>query len=85
MKQEIARIEAQNEGKELRLWLPNACPAAKEHWHRVQQRIWLESKGKRGPKDCCEELGLPRWPTSEKQRKALDEGREKFGKVIDPP
>ena len=39
---ELARIEAQNQGKELRPWMRDACPAASEHWGRVQQRIALD-------------------------------------------
>jgi len=39
---ELTRIEAQNQDKELRPWMRDACPAASEHWGRVQQRIALD-------------------------------------------
>jgi hypothetical protein len=55
---EIERIELLNQGKELRPWERDACPAAKEHWRRVQQRIALESNGRRGPTHCLDEFNL---------------------------
>lgn len=55
---EIERIECENAGKELRPWELDACPAARQHWTRVQQRIWLVSGGQRGPTNCCAELGI---------------------------
>lgn len=42
----IARIGNENPVGELRPWELDACPAASEHWGRVQQRIALgEYKG----------------------------------------
>jgi hypothetical protein len=38
---ELARIERDNPDGELRPWHRDACPAALEHWGRVQQRIAL--------------------------------------------
>jgi hypothetical protein len=40
---ELARIERQNQGKELRPWMRDACPAASEHWGLTQQR-WVLKK-----------------------------------------
>lgn len=82
---EIERIEFENAGKELRPWERDACPAAKEHWHRVQQRIWLETKGKRGPKECCEELDLPSWPQSAESQKNWQRSRQKRWGGVNPP
>jgi hypothetical protein len=39
---ELARIERENPDKELRPWMRDACPAASEHWGKVQQRIALD-------------------------------------------
>lgn len=54
---EIARIERENEAGELRPWVRDACPAASEHWRRIQQRIAL-SRSNPQTALCCESLNL---------------------------
>jgi hypothetical protein len=57
VKAEIAKLEAANRGTELRPWIRDACPAAVEHWGRLQQRIAL---GNPRPHNalCCADLNL---------------------------
>lgn len=66
---EIAKLEAANKGKELRPWVRGACPAALEHWGRIQQRIAL-GKSKPHAEPCCASLNL------EKSTRALSEKQE---------
>jgi hypothetical protein len=64
---ELARIEAQNEGKELRPWMRDACPAASEHWGLTQQRIALE--GGNLNRACLVKLGVTPPKRSESQKR----------------
>jgi len=54
---ELARIERQNQGKELRPWMRDACPAASEHWGLTQQRIALNHPNPQNTA-CCQSLNL---------------------------
>jgi hypothetical protein len=51
--QEIARIERENPAGELRPLDRDACPAASEHWGRVQQRIALSHPNSQRM-ECCQ-------------------------------
>lgn len=65
---EIARIESANPVGELRPWMRDACPAASEHWGRVQQRIALE--GRDLSRACLKDLDIAAPERSEAQKKA---------------
>jgi hypothetical protein len=65
---EIARMEAENPVAELRPWMRGACPAASEHWGRVQQRIALD--GRDLSRACLKGLDIVPPERSEAQRKA---------------
>ena len=54
---QIARIERENVDKELRPWGYKPCPAASEHWERIQQRIALTQYNPQTAL-CCESLNL---------------------------
>ena len=54
---EILRIETENPVGELRPWEKDACPAAKGHWGRVQQRIALSNPNPQ-KLACCDSLNL---------------------------
>ena len=66
---EIARIEGENPVGELRPWQKDACPAAWEHWKRVQQRIAL-SHANPQQMACCGSLNLDPPARSEAQKAA---------------
>jgi hypothetical protein len=74
---EIAAIERQNTGKELRPWEPDACPAASQYWGLIQQRIALQ-----GPAParaaCCDSLDLDAPERSEAQKRASEAGGRRF-------
>jgi hypothetical protein len=65
---EIARIERENPVGELRPWCREACPAAGEHWGRVQQRIALE--GRDLSRACLKGLDIAAPERSEAQKTA---------------
>jgi hypothetical protein len=72
---EITRIERQNQGKELRPWMRDACPAASEHWGLTQQRIALEHANPQNTA-CCRSLNLdPPERTPAQKRAAEANGR----------
>ena len=72
---ELARIEAQNQGKELRPWMRDACPAASEHWGLTQQRIALSHPNPQNTA-CCRSLNLdPPERTPAQKRAAEANGR----------
>jgi hypothetical protein len=54
--QQIARIQPENPA-ELRPWYRDVCPAASEHWGRVQQRIALSHPHPQRMA-CCQSLQL---------------------------
>jgi hypothetical protein len=64
---ELARIERQNPESELRPWMRDACPAAGEHWGRVQQRIALA--GGNLNRACLADLGITLPGRSESQKR----------------
>jgi hypothetical protein len=68
---ELARIERQNTDKEVRPWMRDACPAAGEHWGRVQQRIALNGSNPRSAA-CCASLKLDAPERSEAQKRAAE-------------
>jgi hypothetical protein len=65
---EIARIEAENPVGVLQPWEPNACPAAREWWGRVQQRIALG--GRDLSRSCLKDLKIAAPERSDAQKKA---------------
>lgn len=65
---EIARIERENEGKELRPWMRDACPAGLTWWGRVQQRIALNSRDL--SRACLKGMGIIPPERSEAQKRA---------------
>jgi hypothetical protein len=65
---EIDRIESENPVGELRPWMRDACPAAGEHWGRVQQRIALN--GRDLSRACLKGLDILPQERSEAQKKA---------------
>lgn len=79
---EIKRIEQENAGKELRPWERDACPAATEHWRRVQQRIALTTP--RGSSSCLDEFDLPVKRPTAKQQIALQQARQKRREGVNP-
>ena len=54
---ELTRIEAQNQDRELRPWMRDACPAASEYWGLTQQRIALSHPNPQNTA-CCWSLNL---------------------------
>jgi hypothetical protein len=74
---ELARIERENPGKELRPWMRDACPAALEHWGLIQQRIAL-SQPRPYRRACCKDLNLTppeRKPASPRQLASMANAR----------
>lgn len=68
---ELARIERQNQGKELRPWMRDACPAASEHWGLTQQAIALEQANPQNTA-CCRSLNLDPPERTPAQKRAAD-------------
>jgi hypothetical protein len=68
---ELARLERQNPDRELRPWMRDACPAASEHWGRVQQRIALNGSNPRSAA-CCASLKLDAPERSLAQKRAAE-------------
>jgi len=66
---ELARIERNNPDKDLRPWSRDACPAATEHWGRVQQQIALSHSNPHNAA-CCNELNLDPTERTEAQKRA---------------
>ncbi len=65
---EIARIESENPVGELRPWHRDACPAAQEHWGRIQQRIALSRRDLSSA--CLEGLDIQLPERTEAQKRA---------------
>lgn len=68
---ELTRIERQNQGKELRPWMRDACPAASEHWGLVQMRIALDHSNPQNAA-CCRSLNLDPPERTPAQKRAAE-------------
>jgi hypothetical protein len=68
---ELARIERQNPDKELRPWMRDACPAAREHWGLTQQKTALSHANPQNHA-CCKDLNLAPPERTESQRRAAE-------------
>lgn len=68
----ISEIEKENPTGVLQPWDAEACPAAREHWGLVQQRIALSHPHPEN-RACCDDLNLDPPERSEAQVRAAAE------------